>query len=190
MHQAAQYKDNIIPYDQLIGVSDNGQIINEIGLAWLNLFYEYTKDRTVGTHRLLVLDGYNSHVLPKFNRFYLDYQIVVLCMLAHLLYLLQLLDIGCFSVLKQLYGNLIEQIIAYGINHINKYEFLLLYRQARQVVLYRNNIQVGFAATGLVPYNPDRVLSLLYTEYQILLPQRRPLDASWAAETPYNTTGL
>ena len=34
------------------------------------------------------------------------------------------------------------------------------------------------------------MLSLLHTEYQTPPPQRRPSNASWAAETPYNITGL
>ena len=80
--------------------------------------------------------------------------------------------------------------MAHNVNHINKHEFLPLYRQARQAGLYRNNIEVGFAATGLVPYNPDRVLLLLYTEYRTPLPQCPPLNAFWAAETPYNITSL
>ena len=171
MHQAAQYKDNIIPHNQLIGVSDNSQIINKIGLTQLReVFNKHIKDHTVGMYRLLVLDGYNSHVSPKFDRFCLDHQIVVLCMPAHLSHLLQPLDVGCFLVLKQSYGRLVKQLMSCSVNHIDKHEFLLLYRQARQVVLYRNNIQAGFAATGLVPYSPDRVLAQLYTEYWTLLP--------------------
>jgi len=97
---------------------------------------------------------------------------------AHSLHLLQPLDVGYFSVLKQLYGRLVEQIMARSVNYINKYEFLPLYRQARQAALHRNNIQAGFAATGLVPYNPDHVLSLLHTEYRTPLPQRPPSNAS------------
>jgi len=73
MHQAAWYKDNIIPYDWLIGVSDNGWTTNKIGLTWLMVFNKHTKARMVGTHRLLVLDGHNSHVLPKFDQFYPDH---------------------------------------------------------------------------------------------------------------------
>ena len=109
---------------------------------------------------------------------------------AHLSHLLQLLDVGCFSVLKQSYGHLVEQIISRGVNYINKHEFLPLYRQARQVALHQNNIQVGFAATGLVPYSPNRVLAQLYTEYQTPLPQCPQLDILWAAETPYNVAEL
>ena len=73
MYQATWYKDDIIPYDWSIGVSNNGWTTNEIGLTWLAIFEKYTKDRTVGTHRLLVLDGYNSHVSPEFDRFCLDH---------------------------------------------------------------------------------------------------------------------
>jgi len=77
---------------------------------------------------------------------------------AHLLYLLQPLNMGCFLALKQAYGCSVEQLIGRGVNHINKREFLPLYRQARQIALYQNNILAGFAATGLVPYSPNRVL--------------------------------
>jgi DDE superfamily endonuclease len=67
MYQAAWYKDNIIPHDWLIGVSDNSWTTDKIGLTWLSLFHKHTKDRTVGTYRLLVLDGHNSHVNPEFD---------------------------------------------------------------------------------------------------------------------------
>jgi hypothetical protein len=62
--------------------------MNEIGLTWLNLFYKYTKDRTVGTHRLLILDGHGSHVNPEFDQFCLDHKIIVVYMPAHSLHLL------------------------------------------------------------------------------------------------------
>ena len=166
MHQAAWYKDNIIPHNWSIGVSDNSWTTNEIGLIWLKeVFHKHTKDRTIGTHRLLVLDGHSSHVSPEFNQFCLDHQIVVLCMPAHSSHLLQPLDVGCFSVLKQSYGRLVEQLMGSGVNHIDKRDFLPLYRQARQAALHRDNIQEGFAATSLVPYSPDRVLVQLHAEY-------------------------
>ena len=108
---------------------------------------------------------------------------------AHSSHLLQPLDVGCFSVLKQSYRRLIEQIISRGINHIDKHKFLPLYRQARQTALHQNNIQAGFAATGLVPYSPNRVLAQLHTEYQTPSPHPQS-DASWTAETPHNIAEL
>ena len=86
-------------------------------------------------------------------------------MLVYLLYILQPLNIGCFSTLKQAYGHSVKQLIGYSINHINKREFLPLYRQAKQIALHQNNIQAGFAATSLIPYSPNRILSQLHTKY-------------------------
>ena len=84
---------------------------------------------------------------------------------AYSLHLLQLLNIGCFSVLKQAYRHLIKQLMARGVNHINKHKFLPLYRQARQAALHQGNIQAGFAVTSLVPYSPNCVLVQLHTKY-------------------------
>jgi hypothetical protein len=189
MHQAAWYQ--AIPPDWSIGVSENGWTTNEISLAWLRLFHEHTKDHIIGTHRMLVLDGHSSHINPEFDRFCLDHKIIVVCMPAHSSHLLQLLDVGCFSALKQAYGRSIEQMMAHSINHIDKHEFLPIYKQARQLALSPSNIQAGFAATGLVPYSPDRVLSQLHAEYYTPPPPQRPQsNGSWTAETPHNIEEL
>jgi hypothetical protein len=130
------YKDNIILYNWLISISKNSWTINKISLTWLNLFHKYINNRTIGTHRLLILDGHNSYISSKFNQFCLDYKIIIVYKPAHLLYLLQPLDIGCFLALKQAYKYSVKQLIACSVNHINKYKFLPLYRQARQIALY------------------------------------------------------
>jgi hypothetical protein len=79
-----------------------------------------------------------------------------------------------------------------GVNHIDKQEFLLLYQQARTQALHESNIRSGFAATGLVPYEPDRVLSLLHTQLHTPSPQLQPqADPSpYTAATPHNITEL
>ena len=135
-----------------------------------------------------MLDSYNSYINPEFDRFCLDYKIIIIYMPANLSHLLQPLDVGYFSALKQAYGCSVKQIISRGVNYINKREFLPLYRQARQTALHQNNIQAGFAATGLILYSPNRVLSQLHAEYQT--PPRPPLNASWAAKTPHNIAKL
>lgn len=138
-----------------------------------------------------MLDGHGSHINPEFDQFCLDHKIIIIYIPAHSSHLLQPLDVGCFSALKQAYRRSVKQLISRGINHVNKYEFLPLYRQARQTALHQSNIRAGFAATGLVLYNPDYVLSQLHAEYQTPSPQRRPpSSASWAAETPHNITKL
>jgi hypothetical protein len=79
----------------------------------------------------------------------------------HSFYLLQLLDIGCFGLLKQSYGRQIEDLIHAHITYITKLEFLCVFRKAFFVSITEKNIQGGFAGAGFIPYDPERVLSKL-----------------------------
>jgi hypothetical protein len=51
-------------------------------------------------------------------------------MLPYLSYLLQLLNVGCFSPLKRAYSREIEALICNYINYITKLEFLLAFKAA------------------------------------------------------------
>ena len=82
-------------------------------------------------------------------------------MLAHSSHLLQPLDIGCFAVLKRAYGGLVGQKMRLGISHIDKLDFLTAYPQARTDAFKSETIQNSFRAAGLVPFNPELVLSKL-----------------------------
>ena len=50
-----------------------------------------------------------------------------------------------------------------GVSYINKSDFLFSYLTARIEALTPNTIRSGFAAAGLVPYNPEYILSKLNT---------------------------
>ena len=52
------------------------------------------------------------------------------------------------------------------------------------------NIQNSFAATGIVPYNPERVLSKLHIQLRTPTPPLIPIleQEKWVPETPHNTT--
>jgi hypothetical protein len=77
-----------------------------------------------------------------------------------------------------------------GVNNIDKQEFLPLYQQARSKALHERNIRSGFAATGLVPFKPERVLTVLYAPVQTLLPQLQLQQANYTAATPHNIIEL
>lgn len=114
-----------------------------------------------GTYRLLILDGHGSHLTPQFDRICAENSVIPLCMPAHSSHLLQPLDIGCFAVLKRAYSRLISNQARLGFNHINKLDFLAEYPQAHQETFKQDTIQNSFAAAGLVPLDPERVLSKL-----------------------------
>jgi len=108
---------------------------------------------------------------------------------AHSSHLLQPLDVGCFSLLKRAYGRLIEDKMRLGFNHIDKFDFLEAYPQARTAIFSADNIKSGFSATGLIPLNPDRVLSQLNIQLKTPTPPgSRSTDS--IPKTPYNLKQL
>ena len=109
VHIEGWYEECSIPGDWNIKVSANGWTTDEIGLEWLQkIFIPATSQRTIGSYRLLILDGHGSHLTPAFDKICADNKIIALCMPAHSSHLLQPLDVGCFSPLKKAYGKLVE----------------------------------------------------------------------------------
>jgi hypothetical protein len=74
---------------------------------------------------------------------------------VYLLYLLQPLDVSCFSPLKHAYSYLIKDKMQLGFNYINKFNFLKAYPQACTVIFLVDNIKSSFSATGLILLNLD-----------------------------------
>jgi hypothetical protein len=79
----------------------------------------------------------------------------------HLLHLLQPLNVGYFAPLKLAYGRQAEKAMRNWINYITKAEFLLYFKAAYNNAITPSNIQGGFQGAGLVPFNPERVISTL-----------------------------
>ena len=164
-----------------------------MGVAWLTeVFEKHIKDRTRGVYRLLILDGHGSHTSPEFDLFCSEHIIITLCMPPHSSHLLQPLDVSCYAVLKQSYGRQVEEYMRVGVNHIDKPDFLMAYVSARREAIIPDIICSGFAATGLVPYNPDRVLAKLNTQLRTPTPPLIPPceQGHWSPETPYNVAQL
>jgi hypothetical protein len=69
--------------------------------------------------------------------------------------------VGYFTVLKRSYGSRVTGYTHLGINSIEKDDFIDIFPQARDDAFKSTIIYSAFAATGLVPFNPDRVLSKL-----------------------------
>jgi hypothetical protein len=105
--------------------------------------------------------------MPKFNLFCSEHLIITLYMPLHSLHLLQLLDVSCFAVFKRSYGQQVVEYMQARVNHINKADFLTAYLLAYKESMTINTVCNGFAATGLVLYNPIWVLKKLNTQLWI-----------------------
>ena len=80
---------------------------------------------------------------------------------AHASHLLQPLDVGCYSPLKRAYGSEISALARNYVTHINKIKFLRTFRAAHDRVFKKENILSSFRGAGLVPLDPEVVISKL-----------------------------
>ncbi|KAJ6263661.1 transposase [Drechslerella dactyloides] len=190
-HLASWYTGTKLPKDWVVTLSDNGWTTNELALEWLKHFNQFTARRCLSDYRLLVLDGHESHHSAAFELYCQEYKIVTICMPPHSSHILQPLDIGCFGPLKQAYSKEVESLMRAHVNHISKLEFLSGFHKAFTAAMTPKNIRSSFAGAGIVPYDPERVLSKL----DMQLPAATPVNsrpgtanaaATWTTKTPLN----
>jgi hypothetical protein len=70
--------------------------------------------------------------------------------------------VSCFGPLKKAFGSQIEMKMRLGVNHVTKEEFLPTFLIAHSKVMTTETITSGFEATGLVPFDLQRVLDKLH----------------------------
>ena len=173
-HLAPWYTECGLPDTWMIKPSANGWTTNDTALEWIQHFDKHTVVRRQGGFRMIVLDGHESHLSVKFEDFCKEKNIITLCLPAHSSHLTQPLDVGCFSVLKRSYGSELEDFIRAHINHITKTEFLLAFKAAHFKTMTPENIQAGFRGAGLVPYDPQAVISKLDVKLRTPTPTGPP----------------
>jgi len=105
---------------------------------------------------------------------------------AYLLYILQPLDIVCFSLLKLKYSYRVRDLARRRIFYINKEGFLPAFRDAFFNVFIIENCKKAFKALGLVPIDIAVVLNRLKVRLRTP-PAPLPLEMPWQSKTPSNT---
>jgi hypothetical protein len=188
-HLAGWFANGQIPDGWMVKTTSNGWTTNETGLEWLQHFDEHSKSRRMGAYRMLVLDGHESHVNATFEDYCKQNNIITLCLPAHSSHLTQPLDVGCFSVLKSKYSGEINSLVKAHITHITKPDFFAAFQTAFSDTMTKENILGGFRGAGLIPLDPEAVLSKL----DIKLRTPSPLGSSngtpepWVSKTPQTT---
>ena len=173
-----------MPTDWRFEVSDNGWTNDAIGLNWLQkTFIPSTTSRKKGRYRLLILDSHGSHVLAEFDTICSQNDIIPICMPSHSSHLLQPLDTGYFAGLEKAYSDLVDSQVKLSISRIDKCDFLAAYPRARKVAFKSQTIINSFAAAGLVPFDPIRVVSKL--DIRLHTP---PLPPSRGSDSSLNFT--
>lgn len=170
-------------------VSKKGWTNEDLGLSWLSKILEpNTAEKAGNGRRLLIVDGHSSHVNMKFIDFCDKHNIILVVFPPHSTHRLQPLDVGIFSPLATAYSNQINQIIqsSSGFTRITKRSFWSIFREAWKKSLTPENICSSFAATGIYPFQPEKVL------YQLKEKTPSPISSDDEAKkkTPRSVRGL
>jgi hypothetical protein len=99
-----------------------------------------------------------DHETPEILEFCLGNNIILCRLPSHTSHKLQPCDVGPFALLKTAYRDQVERLNRGGIDIVGKEHFTYLHSPARDTALTKRNIRPGWAATGLYPFNPERVL--------------------------------
>ena len=141
------------------GHSENGYNDSKISLEWLKrVFDPQTKEQANGRPRVLICDGFGTHETLETLQFCLENNVILCRLPSHTSHKLQPCDVGAFASLKTAYRDEVERLNRGGLDTVGKEHFTSLYKPARERALTKRNIIAGWAATGLFPFNPERVL--------------------------------
>jgi len=84
--------------------------------------------------------------------------IILMVLPPHSSHLTQPLDVGVFSPLKRLMASAIEPLVSTEMHRIMKAEWLSAYLEAHDGAFSIQNIRSGFCGTGIMPFNPSKVI--------------------------------
>lgn len=152
-----QQKDEVY-----FSTSTNGWSCDELGARWLtDVFDRHTKEKAGNRRRLLIVDGHSSHINMKFINLCDERRILLLVLPPHTTHRLQPLDVACFSPLARYYTNELNKLIGHSLGHndMGKRLFWKLFLPAWTAAMSLHNIASAWTKTGLIPFNPEVVLS-------------------------------
>ena len=101
-------------------VSPNGWSSHIHSHEWLTtIFDRYTREKISRSRRLLVVDGYSSHVNLGFLNACDRLRILILVLPPYSIYRLQPLDIGLFAPLARYYTNGLNNLMHYSLGIVS-----------------------------------------------------------------------
>ena len=188
MHMSNWYRLKELDKDTVIGTSPTGYSNDELSMAWIQHFETHTRKGTIGSKRLLLMDGYGSHCTQEFIQYCDDNGILPFGFPPHSTHLLQPLDVVVFQPLKHYHAEALDLIVRDGCANITKIEFLSVIQEVRRKTFKKETILSAFKKSGLVPYNPLVVLRRIQErqERAVTLPPPPP-SAQELQSSPFNT---
>jgi hypothetical protein len=124
------------------------------------VFEPNTKEKAGRSRRILIINNHNSHLNLAFIDFCDRHRIIPIFLPPHFTHRLQPLDVSLFSLLANYYTQEIDKLMTdgRGLISMSKRFFWKFFRAAWDKAFSKANITEGFAATGVWPFDPQRVI--------------------------------
>ena len=119
---------------------------------------------------MIIFDRFGSHIDLPVLEFCLQHKILPFCLPAYTSHLLQPLDVGVFSRMSTYYAQEVNKLRVV----VDKNLFPNLLARAHTKAFTLSNIQPGFRATSIYPYNPSIILNTPLLPEPILPPSHHP----------------
>ena len=181
-------QQNDLNDDVLLTTSPTGYSNDDLAIDWLKYFDKHRRKGQVGAWRMLIMDGYGSHMTYEFFTYAKRNQIELFRLPPHSTHLTQPLDVGCFQPFKHYHSEATDELVRLGGADFDKLDFLSIFQRMRNQTFTSATILSSFGNTGLVPYNPDvviRKLKAIQTRRPATPPP--PSSAPLLARTPRTT---
>jgi DDE superfamily endonuclease len=162
---------NELADDTMLLYSESGYSNDDINLKWVKHFDRATQRKIQGVFRLLILDGFSSHIKYDFVKYAQHFKIILFGLPPHTTHFLQPLDMVCFQPLKHYHAEAIDTAVRTGDTTFSKIEFLTAFKEFRKQAFKQDTILSAFSKTGIIPHNPSKVL----------IPLQQRVDAHYRA---------
>ena len=149
------------PAGTIWSVSETGWTKQGIAKLW----FERTFLPNIGEKRpqVLIVDGHGSHNFVELIELAIKHQIHLVELPAHTSNWLQPCDRTVYGLLKTYYNEACQDLMStYPGTVINKANLCALFTKAWVNATLPSNIQSGFRACGIYPYNPNAIPSEAY----------------------------
>lgn len=183
-HLASWTTESGFPPSWVIPPTLSGWTDNKTELEWIQHFNKHTKPKRDADYRMLILDGHESHTSAEFNQYCKENKIISISMPPHSSHLVQPLDVALYSPLKRAYGKEISDFIRASTNHITKTEFFVAFKAAHDKTFTKDNIKAAFRGAGIVPWDPESVISKLDVRLRTPMLSVPVSPQQWESPTP------
>jgi hypothetical protein len=145
--------------DFVYNTSESGWMETEQFLNWFKQVFLKHVNKQPG-YKVLFLDGHSSHISLELIDCARQNNVILFKLPSHTSHVLQPLDVGVFKTVKQHWRKLIQEFMKKNKyqSFSNKKFSIILKQLVNGGAFKRENAIAGFEASGLFPFNPDKIL--------------------------------